>query len=109
MTGLKADNHPSNLFRVWSEVLALPLLLFVQGNYWFMYFYVHAFLMLAGHAPREYSEKGREGLQQSPDLREKKSRQDMMSKREYRENIATHALAAKLLMKDESTTLEVVS
>lgn len=48
-------------------------------------------------------------LQQSPDLREKKSRQDMMSKREYRENIATHALAAKLLMKDESTTLEVVS
>lgn len=48
-------------------------------------------------------------MQQSPDLREKKSRQDMMSKREYRENIATHALAAKLLMKDESTTLEVVS
>lgn len=62
MTGLKADNHPSNLFRVWSEVLALPLPLFVQGNYWFMYFYVHAFFMLAGHAPREYSEKGREGL-----------------------------------------------
>lgn len=59
VTGLKADNHPSNLFRVWSEVLALPLLLFVQGNYWFIYFYVHAFFMLAGHAPREYSEKGR--------------------------------------------------
>lgn len=32
-----------------------------------------------------------------------------MSRREYRENIATRALAAKLLMKDESTTLEVVS
>lgn len=49
-------------------------------------------------------------LQQSPDLREKKSRQDtLLSNREYRENIATRVLAAKLLMKDESTTLEVVS
>lgn len=49
-------------------------------------------------------------LQQSPDLREKKSRQDtLLSNREYRENIATLVLAAKLLMKDESTTLEVVS
>lgn len=49
-------------------------------------------------------------LQQSPDLREKKSTQDiLLSNIEYRENIATRALAAKLLMKDESTTQEVVS
>lgn len=46
VAGLKADNHPSNLFCVRSEVLARPLLLFAQGNYWFIYFYLHAFFML---------------------------------------------------------------
>lgn len=46
VAGLKADNHPSHLFCVRSEVLARPLLLFAQGNYWFIYFYLHPFFML---------------------------------------------------------------
>lgn len=49
-------------------------------------------------------------LQQSPDLRAKKTRQDLLlSNRGWKEDIATCALAVKLFMKNESTIHKVAS